>query len=424
MVQAWLPDHVDASENGYVDHQSIIHFPRNWNGNGIDKEFFDEFKSFLLRDDVAILGANDNDGSIHPLRSAGIDTMHKNVLPIETDEAYVVRKDPSGFWTMFSRENGSKIRFSFCGGALEKHPDRSARPELVDIKITDYCPFGCSYCYQDSTVDGKHATLNDIQSFAYVLGNEMRVFEVALGGGEPTLHPDFVDILRAFRRHGVVPNFTTKTLKWLSSPLARDIMESAGAFAYSCETSADVNTLFAECEKAGLVTEGYMSHRVVVQHVMGTDASMEAFRDLVSACFEKRIQLTLLGYKTAGRGKSLMAKPYENWFQIVAECAKKHYVRKVGIDTALAHESMATMRKAGISPELFSTSEGAFSMYIDAVAKTFGPSSYHTSLIRPFGEADYSWRVSVKEIDEAYTSTGFAVAGMPGTVGYEILAGV
>jgi len=41
---------------------------------------------------------------------------------------------------------------------LSKTPDMELipkYPELVDIKLTDVCHIGCSWCYQDSTSDSK-----------------------------------------------------------------------------------------------------------------------------------------------------------------------------------------------------------------------------------------------------------------------------
>lgn len=83
----------------------------------------------------------------------------------------------------------------------------SPSPETVDISITDWCDFGCSYCYQDSTAKQKHAP-NDlvdrvIKSFTHP------PYQIALGGGEPTAHPDFPGILVRARELGVVPNYTT-----------------------------------------------------------------------------------------------------------------------------------------------------------------------------------------------------------------------
>lgn len=47
---------------------------------------------------------------------------------------------------LFNRVDGTKIRFAV--GSYTK----AKRPELVDIKITDWCDVGCTFCYQNSTL--------------------------------------------------------------------------------------------------------------------------------------------------------------------------------------------------------------------------------------------------------------------------------
>jgi hypothetical protein len=48
-----------------------------------------------------------------------------------------------------------------------------------------------------------------IQEFFGAIPEEKRPFQVAIGGGEPTGHPEFVEILKTFNKLGIVPNYTT-----------------------------------------------------------------------------------------------------------------------------------------------------------------------------------------------------------------------
>lgn len=83
----------------------------------------------------------------------------------------------------------------------------SPSPELIDVSITDKCGFGCTYCYQDSTPDKKHAPRDLIPTL--LKGFKHAPYQIAIGGGEPTGHPDFPEILRETRLLGTVPNYTT-----------------------------------------------------------------------------------------------------------------------------------------------------------------------------------------------------------------------
>lgn len=81
-------------------------------------------------------------------------------------------------------------------------------PELLDISITNFCEKGCDFCYRNSNRLGKNILLSD---YLIVLkqATELGVFQIALGGGNPNQHPDFIDILKFTSESGIVPTYTT-----------------------------------------------------------------------------------------------------------------------------------------------------------------------------------------------------------------------
>lgn len=81
-------------------------------------------------------------------------------------------------------------------------------PELLDISITNWCDKGCSFCYRKSTVRGSHMSLDDYELIMRQ-AKEADVLQVALGGGNPNQHPDFIQILEKTVEHGIVPCYTT-----------------------------------------------------------------------------------------------------------------------------------------------------------------------------------------------------------------------
>lgn len=364
----------EVTKDSYVDHQSEITFPRDWKGQGLDREFVMEFRDLLMTDGVTVLGGNDNDDEGHPLQGAGKNLNLRRGLPHEDRSCWVARKDSSGFWTMFNRETGAKLRVSLTKDGIVVKPTKSDAPELVDVKITNYCPFGCPWCYQDSTPEGEHADVHQLRSLAYKL-EEKRVFEVAIGGGEPTMHPQFAEILRTFYSAGIVANFTTKNWAWLGNKnLRQEILAHAGAFAFSCENAADVRKL------AGLVDTGIdpstgIVKQASVQFIVGKDTTAENLEGVLRACAEHHLRVTLLGYKTAGRGDAFGEKPSAGWLEVVKRVAKETHLH-IGIDTALADKWWDALIKAGVPEWCMTRKEGAFSCYIDAVKGTIARSSY------------------------------------------------
>ncbi len=311
----WL-DGIEARED-YIDHQSQMFLPNTFGTNIPDEDFFKALKSYVLQENLIILGGNDNEGE-HPLGEANAFS-----LPIPTDvgskSKHVCRYDELyNFWTIFDPESGTKIRFRFSNDlqSIEQEVTKSSAPELVDVKITDFCPYGCEFCYQSSTTKGKHC--DTPYSLISQLA-ELKVFEVALGGGEPTLHPQFSYILRQFREAGIVPNFTTKNLNWLRDPKKWVLwLESAGAFAYTPDTDSQIKEL------SDLVSiNGIDRQRVNIHIVMGT-LSVYEFRLRLITCAEHKIGVTLLGFKSYGFGANFEPQPYDWWIKAVKDCQSSH----------------------------------------------------------------------------------------------------
>jgi len=379
VVNDWCKSDLDFDDTYYVDHQSTLTFPRNWDGKGLDRKFFDAFKEFIVHDDIVIAGGNDNDDERpYAIEAGGRDL---DSLPVESYSAPWVARQDHDYWTIFNRDSGAKIRLALAS-PFNAMPRRSTAPELIDIKITDYCPFNCEFCYQDSTLKGAHADYGWLQSLAFHLGDQ-KVFEVALGGGEPTLHPKFVEILAMFRYSGVVPNFTTKNLGWLKDEVTRDkILKYTGAFAYSAQTAEDVRAFVAALPK-NLKFE----KRVTIQHVVGV-VDADEFKAVLEACADAHFPITLLGYKMVGRGPAFSPKTSSAWLNIVKEVCERRSLR-VGIDTALADDHWDDLKNAGISEWLLTRIEGQFSCYIDAVAKTINTSSYTTRAGSPMGDLQF-----------------------------------
>jgi hypothetical protein len=353
---------VDISKSDYIDHQSVMRLPCTYNTNSTDHEFFNAFQAFLLKNNLAILGGNDNEES--RWKPEGDFELP---LPTDLSYRYVCRRDRD-YWSIFSPETGSKIRFSF--NDLTVKPTKATMPELVDIKITDFCPFDCPYCYQGSTISGTHAEREYVERLLYTL-SEGKVFEVAIGGGEPTLHPEFVSFLRYARNYGIAPNFTTRNLSWLRDEERRsEILKYAGAFAVSVDNSDQVKKL-----DALLTTYGVDNNRTNLHIVMGTTGKTN-LRDMLKVANERNLRVTLLGWKNTHRGSTYKMLDYSWWLDAVIEMIKAHKCPSLSIDTVLAAQSVGKLKAAGIPDYSYHIEDGTFSAYVDAVAKKLGPSSY------------------------------------------------
>jgi radical SAM protein with 4Fe4S-binding SPASM domain len=81
-------------------------------------------------------------------------------------------------------------------------------PETVHLAITNSCNSSCPGCYTPHLEGKSELTVADwcdlIAQWA-----QMRVFQIAVGGGEPLLYDGLFEVLACARQHGLAPNLTT-----------------------------------------------------------------------------------------------------------------------------------------------------------------------------------------------------------------------
>jgi len=360
---------VEPPRDGYVDHQSMENnaFPV-----GTDKklqvQFIRElFDKFTTDQQIVVLGGNDNDDTVHPLSDDAIGEFRLGYGGIAV-------KDPKGYWAIFNAQTGTKLRVNL---ASDLPITKASYPELVDVKITDYCTMNCAFCYQGSTERGKHASFSDICQIIDALAAK-GTFEIAFGGGEPTqwegnyygAKGSFSEVLKYCSDHGIVGNFTTKNMGWLSTPEAEECLKRCGGMAFSISTIAQATQVLKIFEKKKLPKE-----KLSFQYVMGSNDLDLA--KLFQFSSNNYVRVTLLGFKTINRGEGFAQTDYSNWLQKLVKHNKTHYGTLIGIDTALLQQTgQEALKAAGIDQICYTMDEGKFSCYIDAVAKSMYPSSY------------------------------------------------
>lgn len=104
--------------------------------------------------------------------------------------------------------NGKTLRFAIDPS---KPITELKYPEFYDIKVTGNCQGGCPYCYMDSKEEPHYEDIiAKTMEFFSAMPLEHLPFQVALGGGEPTSHPDFTELLRLLKEFfDICPNYTT-----------------------------------------------------------------------------------------------------------------------------------------------------------------------------------------------------------------------
>ncbi|MDB4330123.1 radical SAM protein [bacterium] len=381
VVKGLFGINIEKGQYGYpygVDHQSRWDIPVDFNGDP-NVEFYKEFAySVINNEKLNVLGGNDNTSYTDEaqVKEPAEYSWLQQVNEVSKENAPIAYKTKSGDWVLFNKGSGSKIVLNFEQEEMVKEDYKAEHPELIDLKITDYCPIGCTYCYQDSTTKGAHAPLKAIRGL--LPWTNEGLFEIAIGGGEPTMHPEFVDILKTIKENNIIANFTTKNKDWFSNiEFACSVLDNVGAFAYSIDTAYEAEKVLKKYESLCDLLENYKYQGKINFQYIPEGNDLGELERIIKVLEEIGFNnsLTLLGYKTTGRGGSI---PYKH--DLINELLRLKQKYKIyfniGIDTVLAKRFESDLKTKNVSDLLFYKEEGKHSMYIDAVDMKYGASSF------------------------------------------------
>lgn len=366
-----------------IDHQSIINLPVN-KYQELDYIFIKKLFSIILDNNFAILGGNDNSVDNHPnlehhinnkfsdnisniLKLIGVESSSYNTV-IHYDEL-------NDDYILQYKDSANKFRFSF--NVDSKPTTKSGFPELIDIRITNWCDYGCKFCYMSSTKEGKHGKIEDIKKIVDMLYNS-NVMEIAIGGGEPTSHPEFVEILKYIKNKNMMVGFTTKNWELHQHKDFKYIIKYANSIAFSCQSTKEIEKVLHIQEEQKNITNNSYSYgpEYYIQTILEL-SSLENLEKMFVMCAEKWLPITLLGYKNFGFGKTYKIKNLEiseTWIDII----KKFKGLEVGIDSIIVSKWREKLIEKGCDAKMLIGEEGKFSCYIEADTLKIAKSSFNT----------------------------------------------
>lgn len=197
------------------------------------KSTFDEDTGIIVRDVVV---PEQEDHGYYRSKGTLLAEYLQEVHRIDSSKEYslteydrgVVSDIKTAWYKRFGRfyslgKGKGKERVGTAMETREKYPF-SPVPETIDIQINNWCDYGCSYCYMNSTKKGGHADRSLLERV--FSGLKTPPYQIAFGGGEPTAHPDFPWFLQYTREQGTVPNYTTA-----GHLIREDVIEATNKYA-------------------------------------------------------------------------------------------------------------------------------------------------------------------------------------------------
>lgn len=290
----------------------------------------------------------------------------------------LLTKYQNGNYTVKLYDDGTKIRYNDLDNLTPSFA------ESMDVTITTVCSGVpgydngnlCEYCYLCCGPHGKHADLNDPIFNTVHSGTEMAI------NANDLSHPGLEDFLIKMKNKGVYTNITinqkhlTPNVDKLADWQSRKLIWGIGV---SLTNSEDPN-LIPSINKL----------QNVVIHVIDGCLSKKDLDNLK----DNNLKLLVLGFKHKGRGieyYNTHKEEVDNNIKFLNEHLydyKKHY-NGFGFDN-LAIEDLDMIHK--VSKDTwdlyFMGSEGEYTMFLDAVNRTYAISSMETENIFPLKDTD------------------------------------
>lgn len=260
-------------------------------------------------------------------------------------------------------ETGITFRW---GKTFDENPYMAPYPELADISISNYCINECEYCYRSSNTEGKLISIEDYEFLLNQLTNTKygSVFQVALGGGEPLLHPDFTDILRITKeKFNIIPNYTTSG-KFFNEKNIEATKKYCGAIAISYDpyrdlSLEDISEIGAHLNIKGIKTN---IHYVISEKTLET--AIEIIQGKYDSYFKDFNAVIFLTYKPFGRansGDSIKSTNLLNSFLKLIDNPLSKV--RIGFDACFVP---ILMKNTNVNNNMIDSCEcGFFSVYID-----------------------------------------------------------
>ena len=185
------------------------------------------------------------------------------------------------------------------------------------------------------------------------------IFQVAIGGGEPLEHPDFLNIVDETVNRGIVLNFTTNGLL-LTKEICAKLKGKIGALAISASSIEDLKRIryAIDCAKG---------MKVNIHYILSKDSIVEA-TEMVNGMYNDLLRginaIVFLTYKPAGRGTDgLLLEDGKEQKDFVEAVKAPKSCCKIGFDACFVP---MLIREKAVRNEMVDACEGGFfSVYID-----------------------------------------------------------
>ncbi len=291
----------------------------------------------------------------------------------------------NGNYVVTSNEYGKSRSFCTLRLGEDFQPDF---PDSIDLKITNKCSHGCTYCHESSTLTGRSFDLEETKKILDGLPN--KGIEIAIGGGNILeCYDEFESLLDFCREKNFYTRATINVRDFLKSQENLEKIDTLvrsnrlGALGISIENYSQVKELK---DSFNLSPDFYIScvgsGRSVFHIIIGVFPISDLI-NLVKQCSLNGNGVLILGFKSFGRGsgKTVDKDIIFSWREELSRILMD-FRFKINQEFSLGFDNLAIdqleLRDLVLKSEwdkFYLGRDFSHTMYVDAVNKTYAPTS-------------------------------------------------
>jgi len=189
-------------------------------------------------------------------------------------------------------------------------------PEFYDIAINEKCLAGCSYCYVSAIAQWKNYEniIERITKYFWKMNENEKPFQVAIWWHwEPTLHPEFCNVLKTFSELWIVPNYTTNWMH-INDNIIKYTKKYSWWIAVSCHPH--LKKIWKNAANLYIQNKIKLNLHVIIWEKWSYDRFVEIYDEF----HDKIDYIVALPYSASWRAKKIeVEKEWELFFQFIKE---------------------------------------------------------------------------------------------------------
>ncbi len=205
---------------------------------------------------------------------------HGEVRDVASSNAEIFK----GKMSLAPEECSGKCNLALCGAGIDTCPHHVGRSSPITfLDITTRCNLACPVCYINATAKGKDLSLEDIKRILHQMKTTTPDTHLVLIGGEPTIHPQFFEILAAVREAGLMKRcyMATNGLMLSDEDFCRRVREAGLRWFYLAFDATDKEI----CRKIRGSYRSYEAPRKTIENLRKFPGS----RVVLSVCIVKGV---------------------------------------------------------------------------------------------------------------------------------------